>query len=152
MTQYKCPAGVKELKEMKKPDKHKGKHTPEQEQKEYMEYQAENFRMDPVHGPLHVHPYAGGHRFPKYETLTVKPGFKIWVDGGLIDYDLEICYTKMLDCSATCCLLSYCAPEKKDCINYKRRDWSELYFGAMVMTIILAGIPTCIKSCEYCLM
>jgi hypothetical protein len=32
-------------------------------------------------------PYAGGSRYPEKETLTDKPGFKIWVDGGTIDYD-----------------------------------------------------------------
>ena len=44
------------------------------------------YRYDYTLGPLHTSPYAGGSVFPKYETLTIKPGFKIWVDGGTIDY------------------------------------------------------------------
>lgn len=44
------------------------------------------YRYDYELGPLHRSPYAGGSAFPNYETLTVKPGFKIWVDGGTIDY------------------------------------------------------------------
>jgi len=46
------------------------------------------FAIDPVEGPLVYQPYAGGNRF-KNETLTDKPGFKIWVDGGVLDYELE---------------------------------------------------------------
>ena len=37
-------------------------------------------------GPDVYSPYAGGNKFPKIESLNVKPGFKIWVDGGVIDY------------------------------------------------------------------
>ena len=55
-------------------------------------------------GPLHYKPYAGGIKFPEFETLTEKPGFKILVDGGTIDYDSDTCDAKMLDCSKTCCM------------------------------------------------
>ena len=61
------------------------------------------FKYDKDFGPLPLEPYPGGSKFPKKETITVKPGFKIWVDGGVEDYDQNICYAKQLDCSATCC-------------------------------------------------
>jgi hypothetical protein len=69
-----------------------------------MEFQKANYIYDDEHGPLHYMPYAGGSKFPEFETLTSKPGFKIWVDGGVLDYELQICYAKKLNCSATCCL------------------------------------------------
>ena len=49
-------------------------------------------------------PYAGGNLFPHKETIIIKPGFKVWVDGGRVDYHQEVCYAKQLDCSQTCCL------------------------------------------------
>ena len=39
-------------------------------------------------------PYKGGSKFPRMETLTEKPGFKIWVDGGTLDYDESTCLAK----------------------------------------------------------
>ena len=80
----------------------------EKEKDEYLKWQKANYRYDddPLtnRGPLHYAPYTGGNKFPEYETLTDKPGFKIWVDGGVLDYTLEICYAKKLNCSETCCL------------------------------------------------
>ena len=113
-----------------------------------MDFQNKYYRVD-EHGPLHYRPYPGGLKFPVYETITVKPGFKIWVDGGVLDYEQEVCYAKMLDCSATCCLQSYCGPSMEDCIVYSRRPYSELYIGILVLTTIVAGIPTIIKLIEF---
>lgn len=66
-------------------------------------------KMDKEFGPLVYQPYAGGNKFPKIESANVKPGFKIWVDGGVLDYDTNpvyrmTCMSKQLDCSATCCM------------------------------------------------
>lgn len=61
--------------------------------------QRERYIWDEEHGPLHYHPYAGGTLFPEIETLTKKPGFKIWVDGGVLDYEESTCVEKQLDCS-----------------------------------------------------
>lgn len=97
------------------------------------------------------HPYAGGRHFPKMETLTIKPGFKVWVDGGRIDYSQEICYAKMLDCSETCCMSSYCAPTLGDCLIYKRRPYDEVYIGSAIAVAIVAGVPTCILAVEFLL-
>jgi hypothetical protein len=41
---------------------------------------------DKEHGFMPSSPYAGGNKY-KVETITVKPGFKVWVDGGIITYD-----------------------------------------------------------------
>ena len=60
--------------------------------------------------PLIVHPYAPGTIYDHYETLTEKPGFKIWVDQGKLDYPDYTCEAKLLDCHMTCCMQSYCAP------------------------------------------
>jgi len=48
-----------------------------------MQHQASLVKIDAEFGPLHYHPYAGGSLFPVKETQTIKPGFKIWVDGGI---------------------------------------------------------------------
>ena len=93
-------------------------------------------------------PYQGGQEFPIIETLTEKPGFKIWVDGGVLDYYDELCVAKQLDCRLTCCMQSYCAPHMGLCLNYSGRAYSEMYIGALVMTIIFFGIPTCVFSVE----
>ena len=94
-------------------------------------------------------PYSGGNRYPVNETLTDKPGFKIWVDQLLLDYQTDYAYTcveKRLDCSRTCCMQSYCAPHAGRCLDYKRRPYSEIYIGAFIATMIVAGIPTCIVT------
>jgi hypothetical protein len=104
-----------------------------------------------VHGPLHDHPYAGGSLYPEVETLTDKPGFKIWVDGGVLDYEDYTCVEKQLDCSQTCCMQSYCAPHNGLCLNYKRRPYYEVYIGIMVVLMIVLGIPTCILTVEFVL-
>jgi hypothetical protein len=93
-------------------------------------------------------PYPGGSKFPLIETLSEKPGFKIWVDGGVLDYYDELCVAKQLDCRLTCCMQSYCAPHMGLCLNYSGRAYSEMYIGALVMTIIFFGIPTCVFSVE----
>ena len=66
--------------------------------------QASRFRVEEGYGPLIYEPYSGGTLFPELETLTAKPGFKIWVDGGVLDYADNTCLPKQLDCSATCCM------------------------------------------------
>ena len=112
------------------------------------------FAIDPTEGPLVYQPYAGGNRF-KNETLTEKPGFKIWVDGGVLDYELEgspflqTCIQKSLDCSATCCMQSYCAPQMGLCLRFRRRAYAELYIGFFVVTMIVAGVPTMIALFEW---
>lgn len=93
-------------------------------------------------------PYAGGNTF-RMETITEKPGFKVWVDGGVTTYDLEVCYAKHLNCSATCCLQSYCAPTNDMCIIFISRPKTEVYIGILVVTMIVAGIPTCIITVEF---
>lgn len=106
---------------------------------------------DSTYGPLHYTPYPGGNLYTKIETKTVKPGFKIWVDGGVLDYDESTCIAKSLDCSATCCMQSYCAPHMGLCLNYKRHPYSEIYVGFMVVMMIVLGIPTCIGIIEFIL-
>ena len=66
--------------------------------------QASRFRVEEGYGPLIYEPYSGGTLFPELETLTAKPGFKIWVDGGVLDYADNTCLPKQLDCIATCCM------------------------------------------------
>ena len=60
------------------------------------------FVWDENYGFMHYEPYASG-AYEMTSNFTKKPGFKVWVDGGIIDYPLKICYSKSLDCSATCC-------------------------------------------------
>lgn len=101
--------------------------------------------------PLIVHPYAPGTIYDHYETLTEKPGFKIWVDQGKLDYPDYTCEAKLLDCHMTCCMQSYCAPQKGLCLNYIRRPYYEIYIGIGLVTMIVVGIPTCILTLEFCL-
>lgn len=108
-----------------------------------------NYVWDNELGPLHYKPYAGGSLFPNNETITIKPGFKIWVDGGVMDYDESICLSKRLDCSATCCLQSYCAPDLETCVHYIRGNFNDLYIGFLVVLMIVVGIPTCIGIFEF---
>ena len=110
----------------------------------------QEYQFDEEYGFLHYRPYPGGSKF-SYETLTEKPGFKVWVDGGVTTYNMEVCTAKWLDCSATCCLQSYCAPDNTTCINYRRRPYTEVYIGIGVVTMIVAGIPTCILTVEFVL-
>ena len=104
-----------------------------------------------MRGPLVYHPYAGGNEFPKIEFKNVKPGFKIWVDGGVLDYPEYTCVAKQLDCSPTCCMQSYCAPHNGLCLNYMRRSYSEVYIGGFVVMMIVVGIPTCIGTVGFVL-
>lgn len=113
----------------------------------FMVRQKKRWEYDEEYGPLAYRPYAGGNKFPVNETLTEKPGFKIWVDQLVIDYQTDYSYTcveKRLDCSNTCCMQSYCAPHAGRCLDYKRRPYSEIYIGALIALMIVAGIPTCI--------
>jgi len=55
-------------------------------------------------GPEPYAPYPGGRLGDKPETLSVKPGFKIWVDQATLDYPESTCLAKKLDCKATCCM------------------------------------------------
>jgi hypothetical protein len=41
---------------------------------------------------------------------------------------------------------SYCAPHAGRCLDYKRRPYSEIYIGAFIAVMIVAGIPTCIVT------
>ncbi len=43
---------------------------------------------------------------------------------------------------------SYCAPHMGLCLNYHPRAYSELYIGVLLMTMIVAGIPTCVLTME----
>jgi len=122
----------------------------EKKQKEYLEKWSKLVDVDPKFGPLHYKPYAGGSRF-EVQTITKKPGFKIWVDGGVMTYSDDVCIAKWLDCSETCCLQSYCAPTKSKCLYYQRRDYNELYVGFIVVLMIVVGIPTCIGTIEFLL-
>ena len=97
------------------------------------------------------HPYAGGVRFPYKEKIFENPGAKVWVDGGRIDYDQEICFTKQLDCYETCCVQRYCAPVLSDCFVYQRKPYSDLYIGVFVILMIYVGIPSCIIFVEFTL-
>ena len=71
------------------------------------------------------------------------------MDGGILDYDEHICVAKMLDCSATCCLQSYCAPKLENCVHYIRGPFNDLYIGFLVVIMIVVGIPTCIGIFEF---
>ena len=112
----------------------------------------EGITIDNEFGPLRYMPYANGALYD-VETITVKPGFKVWVDGGVVDYDQyeSICTAKSLDCSKTCCLQSYCAPKKSMCLHFIRMPYSEVYIGIFVVTMIVGGIPTCILTVEFAL-
>lgn len=46
---------------------------------------------------------------------------------------------------------SYCAPHAGLCLNYGRRAYEEVYIGAFVVSMIFAGIPTCIGAVEFVL-
>ena len=37
------------------------------------------------------------------------------------------------------------------CLRYKRRSYTEMYLGAMVVMMIVLGIPTCIGTIEFML-
>ena len=100
--------------------------------------------------PYEPHKIPGSTKF-KWETKTQHPGAKVWVDGGVITYPNSTCLTKLLDCSATCCLQHHCAATKSLCINYIRRPFTEVYIGFFVITMIVVGIPTCILTVEFCL-
>lgn len=78
-------------------------------------------RFNKIRGPLIYRPYPGPSIAGPTAVKSVKPGFKIWVDGGVLDYPKETCVNKKLDCSGTCCMQSYCAPNMSFCLNYKRR-------------------------------
>ena len=85
-TNYTCPQGVKDS-PIREERHHAFPLTEQETQQEYMDFQNKFYRVDKEHGPLHYRPYPGGLKFPVYETNTIKPGFKIWVDGGVLDYE-----------------------------------------------------------------
>lgn len=92
------------------------------------------------------------YRDKPLRTTTEKPGQKYWVDQKTLQYSLVNCYEKGLNCSATCCKQTYCAPEIGVCIEYIRREWSELYICVAIVLTIVLGIPTCIRTMEFLLM
>jgi len=123
----------------------------DEEYKIWLAGEKEKYDWDEEHGFMHYAPYDGGSKYKEFETITVKPSFKVWVDGGVIDYAREVCIAKHLDCSATCCHQSYCAPTMAQCTTYLRRSYTEVYIGIFVVTMIVAGIPTCILFVEFLL-
>jgi hypothetical protein len=122
----------------------------EKAKKEYLDKLEEWYTMDEEFGPMHYKPYPGGSIYQK-EVLTVKPGAKVWVDGGYLDYPDETCIAKKLDCSETCCMQRYCAPHMGLCLNYRRHPYSEIYIGFLVVMMIMLGVPTCIGIIEFVL-
>ena len=46
---------------------------------------------------------------------------------------------------------SYCAPHTGLCLNFKRRAYSEVYIGGVVVMMIVVGIPTCIATVGFIL-
>ena len=70
------------------------------------------------------------------------------MDGGVVAYQDKLCYVKMLDCSQTCCMNSYCAPHMGFCINYVRQDFNQLYIGVLVAVTIVVGIPLLVSFCD----
>ena len=91
--------------------------TPQQQFEKFIEDRKKVMAYDDEYGFMPYAPYAGGSKY-RVETRTDKPGFKVWVDGGVTTYSLDVCYAKSLNCSATCCLQSYCAPTRSMCTNY----------------------------------
>lgn len=85
-------------------------------------------------------------------TNTIKQGQKYWVDQGRFFFEIELCYERGMNCSATCCKQTYCAPEIGDCIVYVRRDYGELSLCVFLILINVIGVPTCIKATEFLLM
>lgn len=84
-------------------------------------------------------------------THYQKIGQKYWVDMGVLDYPDELCFERGMNCTATCCRQTYCAPQMGECINYVRKDFWELYTCVIVVLMIVVGIPTCIKTMEVLL-
>ena len=116
---------------------------------EYVNDQKEDgITIDPDYGPIHYTPYDGGVAFPNFETITEKPAIGGWMDGGVVAYQDKLCYVKMLDCSQTCCMNSYCAPHMGFCLNYVRQDFNQLYIGVLVAVTIVVGIPSCVSFCD----
>lgn len=60
--------------------------------------------------------------------------------------------TCTMDCSATCCLDTECALDLADCAGYKNRDFSELYYGVLIIIALVVGIPALISFLNCCLM
>lgn len=71
---------------------------------------------------------------------------------GTLDYPIELCYERGMNCTSTCCKQTYCAPTMGDCIHYVRKDYMELYTCVIVVLMIVLGIPTCIRTMEFLLM
>lgn len=86
------------------------------------------------------------------KTVTEKPGQKYWVDGGILDYEMRLCFERGLDCTETCCKGTYCSPKIGECIHYVHREFAEIYICFVVVFAIVLGIPTCIRTMELLLM
>lgn len=118
--------------------------------------------LDPVLNPLPTGPNmklmddkwyeAWYYRDKPLKTVTEKPGQKYWVDGGILDYEMRLCFDRGLDCTETCCKGTYCSPKIGECIHYVHRDFSEIYICIAVVFAIVLGIPTCIRTMELLLM
>jgi hypothetical protein len=75
-----------------------------------------------------------------------------FVPAGVLEIPLDMCYSRGMDCSNTCCKQTYCAETIHECISYRHRNFEELYICVFVVLSIVVGIPTCIKSMEFLLM
>ena len=74
-----------------------------------------------------------------------------WIDMGVLEYDLELCFERGMNCTSTCCKQTYCAVIPGDCIHYFHNDFMELYTCVIVIMGIVIGIPTCVRSMEFLL-
>lgn len=66
-------------------------------------------------------------------------------------YQLEHCFERGMNCTATCCKQTYCAAIPGDCIRYFHNDFLELYTCVVVIIGIVVGIPACVRSMEFLL-
>jgi len=118
--------------------------------------------LDPVHNALPVGENmklmdekwyeAWYYKDKPLKTVTEKPGQKYWVDGGILDYEMRLCFERGLDCTETCCKGTYCSPKIGECIHYVHREFAEIYICFVVVFAIVLGIPTCIRTMELLLM
>ena len=85
-------------------------------------------------------------------TVKPDPGEIGWTDAGRFWFPIENCLLRGLNCTATCCKQTYCAPEMADCIEFVRRDYNELSLAILLILVNVIGVPTCIRATEFCLM
>lgn len=78
--------------------------------------------------------------------------FAGFTPSGIIEYKMEACLERGLDCRSTCCLETDCAEDLSQCSYYIRRSYFELYICVAVVLMIVVGVPTAIKTMEFLLM